>query len=169
MLKDTSHQTLANLKKAFGGEAEANHKYLAFAATADKEGYPQAAKLFRAAASAEAVHALAHLRALGGVKSTRENLQEAIRGETYEFTSMYPEMIEAAVAEGEAEAQASFARANAVEQVHAQLYQKCLEELENPAAVEIFVCQVCGNTAENQAPEICSVCRAPQSRFSRVS
>ena len=96
------------LKEAFAGESQANRKYLAFAAKADQEGFSQAAKLFRAAAEAETVHAHAHLRALKGIRSTQENLQEAIAGETHEFKSMYPAMIEAAKAEGNKEAERSF-------------------------------------------------------------
>ena len=94
-------QTEQNLQEAFAGESQANRKYLAFAKKADQEGFPQVANLFRAAAEAETVHAHAHLRVLKGVKSTAENLKEAIAGETHEFKSMYPAMIEAAQSEGE--------------------------------------------------------------------
>lgn len=103
------------LKEAFAGESQANRKYLAFAAKADQEGFAQVAKLFRAAAEAETVHAHAHLRALKGIRSTRENLQEAIEGETHEFKNMYPAMIESAKAEGHKEAERSFNFANEVE------------------------------------------------------
>ena len=85
--------TQDNLQEAFAGESQANRKYLAFAKQADRDGYPQAAKLFRAAAAAETVHALAHLRAMKGVNSTIENLKEALAGETHEFKNMYPDMI----------------------------------------------------------------------------
>jgi rubrerythrin len=102
------------LKEAFAGESQANRKYLAFAAKADQEGYPQVARLFRAAAEAETVHAHSHLRALNGVKSTKENLQGAIDGETHEFKEMYPEMIEAAKAEGHKVGERSFRFANEV-------------------------------------------------------
>lgn len=114
MLKDSSKKTLANLKEAFAGESQANRKYLTFAAKADEEGYPQVAKLFRAAGDAETVHAMAHFRAMGGVKSTKENLQTAVNGETFEFRDMYPAMIEQAGAEIEDVAQISFTNANAV-------------------------------------------------------
>ena len=127
-------KTEQNLMEAFAGESQANRKYLAFAKQADVEGYPQAAKLFRAAAEAETVHAHAHLRALGGIKKTVENLKEAISGETHEFKSMYPDMIEAAKEEGNKAAERSFAYANAVEEVHANLYQKTLDSLGNSKA-----------------------------------
>jgi len=158
-----------NLMDAFAGESQANRKYLAFAKQADKEGYAQVAKLFRAAAEAETVHAHAHLRALKGVRSTSENLKEAITGETHEFKSMYPEMIEAAEKEGNKAAERSFKYANAVEEVHAGLYQKSLENLDNLPDVECYyVCSVCGYTCENEPPDVCPVCSAKRQAFSRV-
>ncbi|MFH1293857.1 MAG: rubrerythrin family protein, partial [Pseudomonadota bacterium] len=114
-------KTEQNLLEAFAGESQANRKYLAFAKQADKEGYPQVAKLFRAAAEAETVHAHAHLRALKGIKTTAENLQEAITGETHEFKEMYPEMIQEAKDNGNKAAERSFIYANEVEKVHASL------------------------------------------------
>ena len=116
------------LKEAFAGESQANRKYLAFAAKADQEGHPQAARLFRAAAEAETIHAHNHLRALKAIHGTRENLQEAVAGESHEFKSMYPAMIESAKAEGNKEAEKSFNYANEVEKVHARLYQQMLVE-----------------------------------------
>lgn len=157
--------TEQNLQDAFAGESQANRKYLAFAEKADKEGYPQAAKLFLAAAAAETVHAHAHLRALGGIKSTAENLQEAIAGETHEFKSMYPPMIEAAKTEDHKSAERSFANANAVEKVHAELYQKVLDTIDSPAAVDYMVCSVCGHTVEGEPPETCPVCGAKAKAF----
>jgi rubrerythrin len=162
-------QTEQNLLEAFAGESQANRKYLAFAKKADQEGYPQVANLFRAAAEAETVHAHAHLRVLKGVKSTAENLKEAIAGETHEFKSMYPAMIEAAQSEGEKAAERSFTFANEVEKIHADLYQKALDSLDNPEAVDCYyVCDVCGYTCENEAPETCPVCNANKKAFSRV-
>jgi rubrerythrin len=122
-------KTEKNLAEAFAGESQANRRYLAFAKQADKEGYPQVAKLFRAAAEAETVHAHAHLKALGGIKTTAENLKEAIAGETHEFKSMYPGMIATAKEEGNKAAERSFAYANEVEKIHAGLYQKALDSL----------------------------------------
>src|SRR5512136_318648 len=124
-------KTEKNLKEAFAGESQANRKYLAFAAKAEQEGYKQAAKLFRAAAEAETVHAHNHLRELKGIKSTKENLQEAVAGETHEFKSMYPAMIEAAKAEANKEAERTFHFANEVEKIHAGLYQEMLNNLES--------------------------------------
>lgn len=157
------------LKEAFAGESQANRKYLAFAAQAEKEGYPQAARLFRAAAEAETVHAHAHLKVLGGIGSTADNLREAIGGETHEFTEMYPEMIEKAVAEGCKDAERSFRFANEVEKIHAGLYQGMLESLgSSQAEYPFYVCPVCGFTAEREAPEKCPVCGARGSNFKRV-
>jgi rubrerythrin len=162
-------KTEQNLMEAFAGESQANRKYLAFAKQADKEGHKQAAKLFRAAAEAETVHAHAHLRALGGIGSTAENLKEAVAGETHEFKSMYPAMIETAKAEGEKTAERSFTYANAVEEIHAGLYQDALDNLDNPGDVECYyVCSVCGYTCENEPPEKCPVCGALPKAFSRV-
>ncbi len=167
MVKEDS-KTFENLKEAFAGESQANRKYLSFAAKADAEGYPQAAKLFRAVADAETVHALAHFRAMDGVKSTKENLAAAVGGETFEFRNMYPPMIQTADAEGENAAQVSFMNANAVEEIHARLYQKYFDNLASIPAAEIFVCQVCGNTVEGNAPDICPVCGAPKTKFKLI-
>lgn len=161
-------QSEQNLKDAFAGESQANRKYLAFAEKADKEGYAQAAKLFRAAAAAETVHAHSHLRALKGIGSTADNLKEAIGGETYEFQTMYPPMIEAAQSEGNKAAERSFTYANAVEKVHAGLYQKALDTMENPEAADYYVCDVCGHTVENEAPDECPVCKAKKKAFFKV-
>ncbi len=161
-------KTETNLKEAFAGESQANRKYLAFAQKADAEGHAQAAKLFRAAAAAETVHAHSHLRALDGVGSTAENLKEALGGETYEFESMYPPMISDAEAEGHSAAVRSFTNANAVEKIHAELYQKALDSLDNPQEVDYYVCSVCGNTVENEAPDTCPVCGAKAQAFSKV-
>jgi rubrerythrin len=165
----TMSKTEKDLEEAFAGESQANRKYLAFAKQADREGYPQAAKLFRAAAEAETVHAHAHLRALKAIKGTAKNLQEAISGETHEFKAMYPGMIKDAQEEGHKAAERSFAFANKVEEVHAGLYKKALDNLDNPMDVECYyVCSVCGYTHENEAPEVCPVCGAKSNAFSRV-
>lgn len=161
-------KTEGNLKAAFAGESQANRKYLAFAEKADKEGHAQAAKLFRAAAAAETVHAHSHLRALEGVGSTADNLKEAIGGETYEFESMYPPMIAEAEAEGHDAAVRSFRFANEVERVHAELYQKALDSIDNPTEVDYYVCTVCGHTVENEAPDTCPVCGAYAKAFNKV-
>lgn len=157
------------LKEAFAGESQANRKYLAFAAKADQEGFARAAKLFRAAAEAETVHAHAHLKALKGILSTKENLQEAVEGETHEFKSMYPAMIEAAKAEGHKEAERSFIFANEVEKIHAGLYQQMLDNLESAKdTYSYYVCPVCGYTVEKEAPETCPICGAKGKMFKKV-
>jgi rubrerythrin len=157
--------TAENLQEAFAGESQANRKYLAFAKQAEKDGYPQAARLFRAAAAAETIHAHAHLKAMKGIGTTADNLQEAINGETHEFTKMYPDMIKAAEAEGQKAAARSFRYANEVEKTHAALYQKSLNDLENPEECDYYVCSVCGHTLEKEAPEKCPVCGANAKAF----
>lgn len=157
------------LKEAFAGESQANRKYLAFAEKANKEGHPQVARLFRAAASAETVHAHNHLRALKGIRSTKENLEEAIAGETHEFKKMYPEMIDAAEAEANAAAKRTFQYANEVEKVHAQLYQSLLNTLgSSQETYPYYVCPVCGHTAEKEPPEVCPVCGAKGEMYKKV-
>ena len=161
-------QSEKDLLAAFAGESQANRKYLAFAKQADKEGYPQVAKLFRAAAEAETVHAHNHLRTLAGVKGTADNLKEAISGETHEFKEMYPEMIQHAQEEKLKAAELTFNFANEVEKVHAALYQHALDNLENLKEAEYYVCSVCGYTCENEPPDKCPVCNAKASAFFKV-
>ena len=160
-----------NLKAAFAGESQANRKYLAFAKKAEQEGYPGVARLFRAAAAAETVHAHNHLRTLGGIKSTAENLKEAIEGEFYEFTNMYPEFIGNAEAEDNSSAKRTFDYANEVEKIHHKLYEKALESIENGKDIEekdMYVCSVCGYTHEGEAPDKCPVCGAAKKAFNKV-
>lgn len=157
--------TQDNLQEAFAGESQANRKYLAFAKQAERDGYPQAARLFRAAAAAETVHAHAHLRAMKGVGSTIENLKGALAGETHEFKNMYPDMIKLAEEEGHKAALRSFKYANEVEQTHAELYQKAIANLASMAECDYYVCSVCGHTHENEAPEKCPVCGANSNAF----
>jgi rubrerythrin len=163
--------TEKNLRDAFGGESQANRKYLAYAQRAEKDGFPQVARLFRAAAEAETVHAHAHLRALDGVKATAENLQAAIAGEEYEFTEMYPDFLSQAQQEGHKRGEISIKNALAVEKVHHSLYRQALQAVETgqdlPAAA-IHVCGVCGHTVIGDAPDRCPVCNAPRERFSEV-
>ena len=157
------------LKEAFAGESQANRKYTSFAVQAEKEGFSQAARLFRAAAEAEAVHAANHLRAQKAIKTTKENLREAIVGETHEFKEMYPEMIEAAKAEGAKDAERTFTYANAVEEYHAKLYHAMLDGLEvEKEPFPYLVCPVCGMTVEREAPEKCPVCGAKGSLFKKI-
>ena len=157
------------LMEAFAGESQANRRYLAFAKKADDEGHPQVARMFRAAAAAETIHAHNHLKAAGGIKDTAANLQEAVAGETHEFTNMYPEMIEAAKTEGNAQAERSFHFANEVEKVHAELYQGLLDNLGTEQGdYPYYVCPVCGFTAGHEAPGTCPVCGAKGEMFSKI-
>ncbi|MFH1057658.1 MAG: rubrerythrin family protein [Pseudomonadota bacterium] len=161
--------TMDMLQEAFAGESQANRKYLAFAKKADEEGFPQAARMFRAAAEAETVHAHNHLRAMKGIGSTADNLKAAVGGETHEFTHMYPDMIKAAQAEGNKEAERSFSYANEVEKIHANLYQKLLDNLGGAQEdYAYWVCPVCGYTAEKEHPERCPVCNAKGDRFIKI-
>jgi len=160
-----------NLKAAFTGESQANRRYLFSAGQADKDGHKAIARLFRAVAQAETVHARNHLKTLGEIKSTKENLEAAISGEHYEFTKMYPEFIEQAKTEGSKRAEATFDFANKVEKIHHTLYGKALKALEEGqqlADEPYFVCQVCGYTVAGEAPGKCPICQAPQERFKRV-
>ncbi len=161
-------KTAEDLKEAFAGESQANRRYLAFAKKAEEEGYAQIARLFRAAAAAETVHAHNHLKVLKGVRSTAENLQEAIDGETGEFREMYPRMIAGSQAEGDKEAERTFNFANEVEKTHAALFQKALKNLADKAMVEMYVCSICGHTVEGEPPEKCPVCNAVKKFFEKV-
>ncbi|MEJ2695794.1 MAG: rubrerythrin family protein [Candidatus Sulfobium sp.] len=161
-------KTEKNLKDAFAGESQANRKYLAFAKKAEQEGYGQIAKLFRAAADAETVHAHNHLKELGGIKGTSENLNEAINGEVFEFQKMYPQMIRDAEEEGSKGALRSFTFANEVEKIHADLYKKALEDIGKNADVDYYVCQICGHTAEKEAPDKCPVCGAGKKAYKKI-
>ncbi|MDR1038607.1 MAG: rubrerythrin family protein [Deltaproteobacteria bacterium] len=160
-------KVIEDLKTAFAGESQANRKYLAYARKAEQEKLPYAAKIFRAAAEAETIHAHSHFRLLGGVKSTAENIQDAIAGETYEFTKMYPEMLEDAKAVKDSAAISDFHMANEAEKVHAELFKKALA---NPgqAAPKIFVCKVCGHVAEGEAPEECPICGAKRQVYFEI-
>ncbi len=157
-----------NLLDAFAGESQANRKYLAFAKKADAEGFKQIAKLFRAAAAAETIHAHNHLREVGGIKSTKENLETAVQGEVFEFQKMYPAMIEDAQAEGNKGALRTFTFANEVEKTHAALYQKALNEFGKNSETDYYVCDVCGHTVEGEPPDECPVCKAKKQSFKKV-
>ncbi|VVB95398.1 Rubrerythrin [uncultured archaeon] len=161
--------TQDNLNEAFAGESQANRKYLAFAEKADQEGYGQVAKLFRAAAAAETVHALNHLRVMGAVGKTRDNLNGAIAGETSEFRDMYPKFIEEAKKEKASDAVIlSLDVANKVEKIHAGLYKQALDNLGKNKETDYYVCSICGNTVENGAPERCPICNAPKEMFRKI-
>ncbi len=158
-----------DLKNAFAGESQARSKYLAFAKKADEDGFHQVARLFRAAADAEGIHAYNHLRAMNGIGSTSENLLSAISGENYEVMSMYPPMIDDAIAEGNKRAQASFQFAYEVEKTHEMLYHEALDGLgKSDEEYDYYVCPVCGHTHKRSAPEKCPVCGTPGSKFFAV-
>ena len=163
--------TQDNLKAAFAGECQASRKYLYFAERADKEGQAQVARLFRAAAEAETVHARNHLEAMQGIGSTEDNLRAAIRGEHYEFTDMYPPFVTEAKTEGNKRAEMSFHSANEVEKTHYQLYREALASLEKAGRLmegAYYICPVCGETVFGKAPDACPVCHTPGSRFKKV-
>jgi len=160
-----------NLRAAFAGESQANRMYLAFAKKAEEEGFPQIAMLFKAAAQAETVHALNHLRVMGQIKTTADNLGTAVTGETYEFKKMYPEFIADAEKDGNKRAENSFDYANKVEQIHAALYQKALDTLKNKGQTveaDYYVCPVCGNTFEGSTPDVCPICATSKEKFMKI-
>ncbi len=163
-------KTIENLKAAFAGESQANRKYLAFAKKAESEGKSGIAKLFRAAAEGETVHALKHLQALGDVKTTVENLKTALAGETHEIDMMYPEFISMAKEEKESGAEVSFGGALRVEVIHQKLFREALEKLEvdgDLLEVEYYICPVCGYPAISAAPDFCPICHTPKDKFQK--
>jgi rubrerythrin len=162
--------TQEDLAVAFAGESQANRKYLAFAQAAEKEGFAQIARLFRAAADAETIHAHAHLRNMGGVGTTLENLRSAVAGETYEYTEMYPPMVERAKAEGH-RAKTMLGFANEAEKVHARLFREALAALEagkDLSKMDVYLCPVCGDVEFGEPPERCPICGAPASRYQKI-
>ena len=163
--------TKENLAAAFAGESQANRKYLAFAEKADQDGLPHVARLFRATAAAETIHAHAHLRAMEGIGSTLDNLNEAIEGEGYEFQEMYPPFLTEAEDEGHKKAKVSFRNAMAVEEVHHGLYREALQAVQaggDLPAAGVHVCDVCGHTVRGDAPDRCPVCGAGTKHFFAV-
>jgi len=164
-------KTEENLQSAFAGESQANRRYLFFADKAEKEGYPQVARLFRAAAEAETIHACNHFAAMDGVGSTRDNLMAGAIGEHYEFTRMYPPFIEQAESENNERAQRTFKYANEVERIHHKHFESAIKAFDAGQQLKdepYFVCPVCGNTVAGEAPERCPICGAPMSKFKRV-
>jgi rubrerythrin len=165
------YKTEGNLQEAFGGESKANRRYIFFAEKADKEGYPQVARLFRAVAEAETVHARNHFNTMDAIGSTKENLMAASIGEHQEFTGIYPRFIEKAEEERNERAKRTFEYANDVEKVHHGYFEEALaavREGQDPEDKVYFICQVCGNTVTGEAPERCPICGAPRSQFKQV-
>ncbi len=162
--------TVNNLNEAFAGESQANQKYRAFAKKADQEGFPNVARLFRTTAEAERIHAEGHLRANDGIASTRANLQAAIDGETFEYTTMYPPMLAEAQAEGH-RAKLMFGYAVKAEAVHAALYKCALEAIEQGKDLQeghFYLCPVCGHIEFGAAPGACPICNTAGARFVQV-
>ncbi len=162
--------TQENLAVAFAGESQANRKYLAFARQAEKDGLPQIARLFRAAADAETIHAHAHLANMGGVGTTLQNLEAAVKGETYEFTEMYPPMVEQAKAEGH-KARTMLDFANRAERVHAGLFAQALEAMKagkDLSQMDVYLCPVCGDVEFGVPPDRCPICGAPKAKFQKI-
>jgi rubrerythrin len=162
--------TADNLKEAFAGESQANRKYLAFAEQAEKDGFPNVARLFRTAAEAETIHAMGHLNAMGGVGSTADNLQAAIDGETYEYTTMYPPMLEEAATENH-RAKRMFGYALKAEAVHAELYARALEAVKagkDLTETVCYLCSVCGHIEFGRAPDTCPICGAKKEKFTQL-
>ncbi len=163
--------TSENLAAAFAGESQANRKYLAFAKKAEADGMPGVARLFRAAAEAETVHAHAHLRVMGGIKGTKENLEAAVEGESFEYQKMYPQFVEQAKAEGNKAALTSFQYAMAVERIHAKMYIDALKAVEagkDVPAQAVHVCSVCGNTFIGNVRDTCPICGVKKEKFFEV-
>ncbi|NLT98303.1 MAG: rubrerythrin family protein [Christensenellaceae bacterium] len=156
--------TLDNLMAAFAGESQANRKYTAYAKQAEAEGKLNAAKLFRAAADAETLHALKHFEVAGKIGSTADNLKDAVAGETYEYKDMYPDIVKQAEADGNKAAAMTFRFAMQAEEVHARLYQEALDNLDKEEEVFYYLCPVCGNI-EKAVPEKCPICGVPGSKF----
>ena len=162
-------KTSENLQQAFAGESQASMRYLAFAEKADQEGYPGVARLFRAAAKAELYHALSHLRAMGVIQNTIENLQTAIAGETHEFKEMYPAMIKDSIADQDIEARHSLEYAMSIEMMHAKFFKAALDDPQANADAVYYVCPVCGNTVKGDPPKKCPFCGVDAKDFVEVT
>ena len=166
-----AYKTEDNVQEAFGGESKANRRYTLYAEKAEKDGYPQVAKLFRAVAEAEMVHIRNHLNVIDAIGSTKDNLLGSSLGEKQEFTDMYPNFIETARAEKNDRAERSFDWANRVEKVHYSYFDKAYTDMKagkQPADATYYVCQVCGNTVKDTIPEKCPICGAEAKAFKRV-
>lgn len=160
--------TQANLQTSFAGESQAHMKYLIFADKAEKQGYPEVARLFRAIAYAERVHATSHLRELGGIGDTAANLAEAFDGEEYENSEMYPAFAAVAKLQQEKGAIRSIHHALEAEKIHEAMYREAKESVvagKDIASAPVFVCPVCGHTAIGEAPDKCPICGTPKNKY----
>jgi rubrerythrin len=163
-----SDQTSKNLMEAFAGESQANRRYLAFARKAEEEGFSNLARLFRAIAESETIHAINHLNCVKGVHSSLENVEAAFKGEKDEFTAMYPMFMDQAKRDVNNDARKTFYWANESEKVHADFYEKAIETLKQGQDVQLgdlHVCSVCGNTVEGDPPEKCPICGEDRDKF----
>jgi rubrerythrin len=159
-----------HLAEAFAGESQANQKYRSFAEQAEKDGFPNVARLFRTTAEAERLHAAGHLRAMSGVGATAANLQAAIEGETHEYTTMYPPMLAQAEADSHP-AKRMFGYAVKAEAVHAELYQQALAAVQagkDLDASAIYLCPICGHIEFGKAPDSCPICSTRGDRYVQV-
>jgi rubrerythrin len=161
-------KTLKHLQEGFAAESKAQVRDLAFAIKAEQDGYPQLAGLFRAIAESEGVHAFHHLRFLGAVADTQENLQAAFERENF-ARDTYPEFIKDANEEGNPAIATIFGYHRDVEREHAKLYEKALDRMLDPEGVDYYVCEVCGYVAIGSAPDNCPICNAPKDKFRKVS
>lgn len=164
-------KTQKNLRDAFTGESKANRKYLAYAKLAEKENKKGLAKLFRAVSEGETTHALNEFQTLGEIKDSVESLKDAIAGETYESTQMYPQFIEDAKAEGQEHATMVFTGAKEVEKVHKKFFEEALGKVEQGKDIEekeYYVCSICGYLHANEAPEKCPVCGFTKNYFTHM-
>lgn len=162
------HMTEENLKAAFAGESQAHMRYLIFSEKAEREGYPNVARLFKAIAFAEQVHATNHYRELGGINASPQNLQVAIDGETWEVEEMYPAYLAVAQLQEEKGAQRSMGYALEAEKIHAAMYKGAKKAAEAGKDLEIgalYICSVCGHTVEGEPPERCPVCNAKREKY----
>jgi len=163
--------TLDNLSKAFSGESQASRKYIAFAEKAEREGYRQIAKLFRAASESENVHARNDILIMKEIGSTKENLKKAIEGETYEYTEMYADFIDQAEKDGRKDALKVFQDSKETEEYHASYYKEALEKViqnEDLSPRDYYVCRTCGFSAEYEAPDKCPICGTKKNGFEKV-
>jgi len=166
-----AYKTEDNVQEAFGGESKANRRYTLYAEKAEKDGYPQVAKLFRAVAEAEMVHIRNHLNVIDAIGATKDNLLAASLGERMEFTGMYPTFIEIAQEEKNDRAERSFDWANKVEKVHYAYFDTAYKDIKGgkqPADATYYVCQICGNTVKDTIPEKCPICGAAAKAFKKV-
>lgn len=160
--------TRDNLSAAFAGESQAHMKYAIFADKAEKEGFPEVARLFRAISYAERVHAENHLRQLGGIADTAENLVGAKSGEDHEVEEMYPAYEAVAELQQEKGALRSIRYALEAEKIHSQMYADAHAAVAGEKDIleaPVRVCEVCGHTVIGDAPEKCPICNVPREKY----